>query len=149
MSDSFVTPWSIDCQVLCPWDFLGKNTGVGCHFLLQGIFFTQGSNSSLLHLLHWHADSLPLQHLRSPRSPLVLQNISWPGQHQRGSVLISLLQPFTGGHGQNVSHAGNKDTLIFGRVAGSLRGASLYAYSYRQNPSSNYNNKSNKRQRLK
>ena len=37
--------------------FHGKNTGVGCHFLLQGIFLTQGSN---LCLLHWEADSLPL-----------------------------------------------------------------------------------------
>ena len=32
-----------------PWDFLGKSTGVGCHFLLQGIFPTQGSNPGLLH----------------------------------------------------------------------------------------------------
>ena len=32
--------------------FLGKNTGVGCHALLQGIFPTQGSSSHLLHLLH-------------------------------------------------------------------------------------------------
>ena len=31
----------------CPWDFPGKNTGVGCHFLLQGIFPTQGSNPGL------------------------------------------------------------------------------------------------------
>ena len=46
-----------------PWGFPGKNTGVGCHFLLQGIFPTQGSN---LHLLHWQADSLPLSHLGSP-----------------------------------------------------------------------------------
>ena len=37
----------------CPWDFSGKNTGVGCHFLLQGIFQTQGLNTHLLHLLHW------------------------------------------------------------------------------------------------
>ena len=37
-------------RLLCPWDFPGKNTGVGCHFLLQGIFPTQGSN---LRLLHW------------------------------------------------------------------------------------------------
>ena len=29
---------------LCPWDFPGKNTGVGCHFLLQGILLIQGSN---------------------------------------------------------------------------------------------------------
>ena len=42
---------------LCPCSFPGKNTGVGCHFLLKGIFLTQGSNSSLLLgswvLLHW------------------------------------------------------------------------------------------------
>ena len=31
-------------RLLCPWDSLGKNTGVGCHVLLQGIFPTQGSN---------------------------------------------------------------------------------------------------------
>ena len=35
-------------RLLCPRDSPGKNTGVGCHFLLQGIFPTQGSNSSLL-----------------------------------------------------------------------------------------------------
>jgi len=34
---------------LCPWDSPGKNTGVGCHLLLQGIFLTQGSNLGLLH----------------------------------------------------------------------------------------------------
>ena len=33
----FVTPWTVACtRLLCPWDFLGKSTGVGCHFLLQG-----------------------------------------------------------------------------------------------------------------
>ena len=36
----------------CPWDSLGKNTGVGFHALLQGLFLTQGSNPCLLHLLH-------------------------------------------------------------------------------------------------
>ena len=36
-------------RLLCPWDSPGKNTGVGCHFLLQGIFLTQGSNLGLLH----------------------------------------------------------------------------------------------------
>ena len=34
-------------RFLCPWDFLGKNTEVGCRFLLQGIFSTQGSNPCL------------------------------------------------------------------------------------------------------
>ena len=43
------------CRVLRPWDSPGKNTGVGCHFLLQRIFMTQGSNLCLLCLLHWQA----------------------------------------------------------------------------------------------
>ena len=42
--------------------FQARNTGVGCHFLLPGIFPTQGSNPSLLRLLHWQG-SLPLCHL--------------------------------------------------------------------------------------
>ena len=36
MSDSFVTPWTIAHQVLCPWDFPGKHIGVGCHFPSPG-----------------------------------------------------------------------------------------------------------------
>ena len=50
-------------RLLCPWNFPGKNMGVGCYFLLQGIFPTQGSNPCLL---HWQADSVPLSHLGSP-----------------------------------------------------------------------------------
>ena len=42
-------------------DSPGKNTEVGCHSLLQGIFPTQGSNPSLLCLLHWQVGSLPLE----------------------------------------------------------------------------------------
>ena len=38
----------------------GKNTGVGCHFFLQGIFLTQGSNPHFLRLLHWQVGSLLL-----------------------------------------------------------------------------------------
>ena len=41
-------------------DSPGKNTGVGCHTLLQGIFLTQGSNPCLFHLLCWQVGSLPL-----------------------------------------------------------------------------------------
>ena len=54
---------------LCPWDFPGKNTGVGCHLLLQGIFPTQGLNLHLLHLLHWQAGSLPAE---PPKKPVLL-----------------------------------------------------------------------------
>ena len=45
--------------------FPGKNAGMGCHFLLQWVFLTQGSNSCVLCLVHWQADSLPLSHLGS------------------------------------------------------------------------------------
>ena len=38
---------SLPARLLCPWDSPGKNTGVGCHALLQGIFLTQGSNLCL------------------------------------------------------------------------------------------------------
>ena len=46
--------------LLCPWDSPGKNTGVGCRALLQGIFVTQGWNLSLLCLLHGQAGDLLL-----------------------------------------------------------------------------------------
>ena len=49
----FATSWtSWTTRLPCPWNFPGRNTGVDCHFLLQGIFPTQGSNLQ--------ADSLPL-----------------------------------------------------------------------------------------
>ena len=47
-------------MLLCPWDFSGKNTGVDCHALLQGIFLTQGLNTCLLYLLPWEANSRDL-----------------------------------------------------------------------------------------
>ena len=63
VAQSRLTLWSYRLQaarLLCPWDFPGKNIGVGCHFLLQEIFPTQGSN---WHLLHWQIDS---KYLGSP-----------------------------------------------------------------------------------
>ena len=65
VSDS-ATPWLT--RLLHPWNFLGKSAGVGCHFLLQGIFPTQGSNlglpqcgQTLYHLSHQGINySLPL-----------------------------------------------------------------------------------------
>ena len=48
----FVTPWAVAHHVPLSLGFPSKNTGVGCHFLLQRIFLTQGSNPCLRHL-HW------------------------------------------------------------------------------------------------
>ena len=53
----------VNRRLLCPWDSPGKNTGVGCHFLLLGVFLTQGSNPGLVHcrqILYW------LSHQGSP-----------------------------------------------------------------------------------
>jgi len=62
----FATRWTRACQSPLSWNFPGKNTGVGCHFLLQGIFPTQEWNLCLLSLLHWQGDSLKLCHRESP-----------------------------------------------------------------------------------
>ena len=59
VSDS-LWPYGLSlARLLCPWDSPGKNTGVSCHFLLQGIFPIKGSNQCLLCLLNWQASSLP------------------------------------------------------------------------------------------
>ena len=56
MSNSLQPHGLQSIRLLCPWDFSGKNNEVGFHFLLQGIFLTQGQN---LRLLHWQVDSSP------------------------------------------------------------------------------------------
>ena len=52
-SNSLVTPWTAARQAPLSVDSPGKNTGVGCYFLLQEISPNQELNLSLLCLLHW------------------------------------------------------------------------------------------------
>ena len=52
MSDSLQPHGLWPTRLLRPWNFPGKNIGAYCHFLLQGIFLTQGSNLHLLCLLY-------------------------------------------------------------------------------------------------
>ena len=54
VADSLQTHGLQPTRLFCSWDFPGKYTEVGCHFLLQEIFPTQGSNPQPLHLLIWH-----------------------------------------------------------------------------------------------
>ena len=65
VSDS-LRRWGLQpTRLLCPWDSPGKSTGVGCHFLLQGISLTQGSNPDLPHARQTQADaSLVAQRLK-------------------------------------------------------------------------------------
>ena len=65
---NFLQPQGLQpARLLSPWNYTGKNTGMGCHFLLQGMFPTQGSNPCVLCLLHWQADAwCLLSHWGSP-----------------------------------------------------------------------------------
>ena len=66
-------------RLLCPWDFPGRNTGVGCHFLLQGTFLTQGSICRQvlpwLSLWRWCG----VQQACSPYCVIVFWKSSWRG----------------------------------------------------------------------
>ena len=64
-------------RLLCPWNFPGKNTGVNCHALLQGIFPTQESNQGLLYCRQI------LYHLSHQGSPRILEWVAYP--FSRGS----------------------------------------------------------------
>ena len=63
VSDSLRPHGLYPTRLLYPWNFPGKSTGAGCHFLLQGIFLTQGLN---LGLPHCRQMLYPLSHQESP-----------------------------------------------------------------------------------
>ena len=84
---------------LCPWDFPGKNTGVGCHSFLQGIFPIQRLNPHLLYLLHCQVDYYPIwiawEELQSQtrQRKRVLKLRGW----WAGGILRSLIHFFSEG----------------------------------------------------
>ena len=79
------TPWTVVtkscltlCQsssrLLCSWDSLGQNAGVGCHAFPWGILPTQRSSPCFLHLLHWQVHSLSLAPHGRPQCSHILCN---------------------------------------------------------------------------
>ena len=80
LSDSL---WPLATRLFCSWNFPGKNTRVGYHFLLQVIFPTQGLKPSLLHFLHRQADSLPLHHLGSSK-----EDTPMPSNHIGKTIMV-------------------------------------------------------------
>ena len=80
MSDSLRTHGLGLTRLLCAWGFPIKNTGVGCHSFLQGIFPTQGLN-----LVSWETRQTPsCEPLEKPLGkPLLL-----------GSLILLLLYVF-------------------------------------------------------
>ena len=103
MSDSLQPRGWYPARLLCPWDLPGKNTGVACLFLLQGIFLPQESNPYLLlgrWILHccvtWKARSdYVLGFCFFPDStflpPLLAPSYSGGGQERRTPYLFSCL----------------------------------------------------------
>ena len=68
VSDS-ATSWTVAHRLLCPWNSPVKNTGLGCHSLLKGIFPTQGSILGLLYfrqILYClnHRGNKPIKHVK-------------------------------------------------------------------------------------
>ena len=75
---TLVTPWTVAHRLLCPWNSPGKNTGVGCHFLLQGIFPSQGLNRALPHCRQTLYPLSPSQHVpKQVHEPWTLRLKVW------------------------------------------------------------------------
>ena len=72
MSNSLPPRGLQPARLFCPWDSPGKNTGVGCHALLQGIFPAQGSNSGSSHCRQI------FYHLSHQESPRILERTAYP-----------------------------------------------------------------------
>ena len=90
-------PVNVATRILCPWDSPGKNTGVGCHALLQWIFLTEGWNLHLLGLLYWQVGSLPLAPTgKKPLNVGTLSQSSTRLSPDTGAVCLHVL-------GQNLS----------------------------------------------
>ena len=103
----FVTPWTVACRVPLSRYSPGKNTGVGCHALLQGIFSTQRSKPHPSCLLHWQAGSLPLVLPGKPLSLYIwaslvsqtvknlqetmVQSLGWEDLLEKGMAIHSIL----------------------------------------------------------
>ena len=86
-------------RLLCPWDSPGKNTGVGCHALLQEIFPTQGSNPGLPHF-RWI-----LYHLSHQGSPRLLGQVAY---------LFSRTAPNVTFDGCTLQGANKSGTIVYG-----------------------------------
>ena len=102
-------------RLLWPWDFLGKTTGVGCHFLLQGIFPTLELNP---HLLRWQVDSLPLSHLGSPCNAIRFSKVTAAAAAKSLQSCPTLCDPIDGSPpGSPVPGILQARTLEWGAIA--------------------------------
>ena len=75
----FATPWTVACQTPLSVEFSGKNTGVCCHFLLQGIFLTQGWKLHLLHCrqISYHCVTWEVHHFLNDNLKTTIRKRIW------------------------------------------------------------------------
>ena len=79
MSNSLRPHGLYPTRLACPWDFLGKNTGLGSHSLLPGIFLTQGLNLHCRQILYRLSQQGIPNHIVYSRALVVkLENASEP-----------------------------------------------------------------------
>ena len=110
----FMTPGTVGHQTPLPTEFSGQEHWSGCHFILQGIFVTQGSNLHFLHPLHWQADSLPLQNLRSPRNIIFPAN---SGKKKKNTCYLASLQTTVTPHDEPWDNSGCENTTYWPQEA--------------------------------
>ena len=89
VSDSLWPLYTVARQAPLSMGLSSKNTGVGCHVPLQGIFPTQGSNPCILSLLHWLVGSLPLASPGKPQeNPVLLVLCKWEKIGEKGNLTL-------------------------------------------------------------
>ena len=94
MSNSLQTHWLYPTRLLLSWNFPGKSTGVGCHFLLQRMFPTQVSHIAGRGFTLWATKEAYLHTRQSINSILSLAITNpfpnlWPGKKKQGRKLFS------------------------------------------------------------
>jgi len=95
MSNSFQPHGLEPTRLLCPWNSPDKNTGVGCHALLQGIIPTQESNPGLPHCRQiFLSFELPRKPLATKSRPTLCDPIDYslPGSSVHGSLQARKLE---------------------------------------------------------
>ena len=106
--NSLATLWTVAARLFCPWGFPGKNPEVGCHFLLQGIFLTQGLN---LHLPVSPALQVASLQTKPPgktkRVFFFLQASDFKPLHKSSGMLLSWIQ---GAHAWHIVTRGPSET---------------------------------------
>ena len=129
MSESLQSHGLWHARLHRPWNFSGKNTGVGGHLLLQGIFPTQELNPprNFLSLLHWEADYLPIvppgkPHLNGKESEsrsVVCLTLCYPMNYTVHGILQARILEwvtFSFSRGSSQPRDGTQVSCIAGRI---------------------------------